>query len=97
MPFDNLDVYKDFKIALISVETRFGLYKRRIRQYNIKNLSKALYQKDNVYLVAEYSRIGGYEIFVKENYNADIIPVTVFDKEFTVIKMVQRKFPEQKD
>jgi len=91
-PFVNLKELEKFNRVDANWTVFSPTYYRMLEKFQIRDVYKALYEKDNVYLIALNDRffLTYLQIFIKEHYNEDILfePLLVwYDNSRCVFKV----------
>lgn len=73
LPLDNFDYLGNMKLISLGTTLRTPITRARMKEYGVSDIYKALYEKDNVYLITNNDRhLYYYTEFIKEHYGADI-------------------------
>ena len=68
LPFDNIEYLSNFKLIGLSSILHTPFTKHRMEEFGITDLYTGLYEKDNVFLIANPARLSNYIMYVKEHY-----------------------------
>lgn len=78
-PYSNLRELDHFKIYPLGYFAHSPISHSIFKKYNIDNLFKAIYQKDNILLMSSFSNLSLLQAFIKEHYDAEIYFVPLFE------------------
>jgi len=89
-PFDTLDFIRDWKLIILGTTLRTPITKKRMNQFGIDNIYKALFEKDNVFLVVRNNRyLYYYKQFVQEHYDTRVQFENIFrSPDFYVVRVI---------
>ncbi|MCD6307427.1 MAG: hypothetical protein J7M24_00370 [Candidatus Latescibacteria bacterium] len=90
--FDTLDFIRDWKLIILGTTLRTPITKKRMKQFGIDNIYRALFEKDNVFLVVRNNRyLNYYKQFVREHYNTPITFENTFrSPDFNVVRVTSK-------
>ncbi|MBT4483320.1 MAG: hypothetical protein HOC71_06550 [Candidatus Latescibacteria bacterium] len=99
LPFENLEFLSDFNVLQLGTSTRSPFNKMRKADFNIKDLYRAMYEKDNIYFIVSNLRYLYYFAnHVQEHLNMDVQYTYYFeDRNLKVIRVVDETDPEYRE
>ncbi|MBN1291786.1 MAG: hypothetical protein JXB48_08090 [Candidatus Latescibacteria bacterium] len=68
LPFDNIEYLSNFKLIGLSSILHTPFTKRRMEEFGITDLYTGLYEKDNVFLIANSELLPHYIEYIREHY-----------------------------
>ena len=96
LPFDTMEFMKNFKLISLGTTLRTPVTKARMKEFSITDIYKALYEKDNVFLIVNNMRyLYYYTQYVLEHFDVNVQFRYVFRSSvFSIIKVYDETNPE---
>jgi len=85
-PDDNLDCVRNLKILPLGTSLRTPTTDARQAQFGITDLYRALYEKENVFLVAGQPSVEAYRTYVREHYGVEVRARPVFSADLGMFR-----------
>src|SRR5205814_4853 len=98
-PLQYPDTLQEFECLSLSWLLPTPVTERRLREFGITDLYRAIWERRDVYLVAYRPQVKMFEIYVRQHYGIDLAFHTTFDRTTFLIFQAdpsEHPRPEQK-